>query len=95
MTKSFSKYFFQTLLYGSLTLGSTQTALAQNNQTITSGEATIEQIGTGNLALIRASDNNFTTVEQNGEGNNVNINITGAQNGTAIVNGRVVQSGDN
>ena len=90
MTHNFSKHLFQTILYGGFILGSTQTALAQNNQIITSGEATIEQIGTGNLALIQTSENNVTTVEQNGDSNNVNINISGAQNGNTLI-----QSGDN
>ena len=90
MIHNFSKYLFQTILYGGFILGSTQTALAQNNQIITSGEATIEQIGTGNLALIQSSENNVTTVEQNGDSNNVNINISGAQNGNTLI-----QSGDN
>ena len=95
MIHNFSKYLFQTILYGGFILGSTQTALAQNNQIITSGEATIEQIGTGNFALIQTSENNVTTVEQNGDSNNVNINISGAQNGTAVDNGALEQSGDN
>jgi len=95
MTQKFLKFLSQTFLYGGLIFGSTQTAFAQNNQTITSGEATIEQIGAGNLTLIETSDNNFTTVEQNGEGNNVNINITGAQNGNVVDNNTLIQSGDN
>jgi len=95
MTQKFLKYLSQTCLYGGLIFGGAQTAFAQSNQTITSGEATIEQIGATNLALIETSDNNFTTVEQNGAGNTANINITGTQNGTVVDNNALIQSGDN
>jgi len=68
-------------------------AHAQVSDSETRVNTTIEQIGTGNIAVVTSTDTNYTHVTQSGSGNTASIKMNGAGNGQD--DGLVDQSGEN
>lgn len=92
MTRSNKKSTFwkwvRNLACGGLLASGAQAAHAQNN----GSDATIEQIGSGNLAVIESDEQSKASVTQNGTGNMATVDIRGARNGSD--GGIVYQRGD-
>jgi len=71
MIETSFKNAFKIFLMGGCVVGFSQAATAQDNLAIISNSAQIEQIGTGNIALINANSQNSVQTLQSGQNNNV------------------------
>jgi len=93
MIETSFKNAFKIFLMGGCVVGFSQAATAQDNLAIISNSAQIEQIGTGNIALINANSQNSVQTLQSGQNNNVSLTVEGFANGDGVETLTVEQTG--